>query len=174
MGYTPTSTSTALLAELLIARNSENGFVLSERETVSNNGGALNVRLGNPSDADVDLIVHDIKISTQFEGSVDVFDTYTTAPNSGTDISVDNLLMDTSQSNGTTRATAEKGVSFDSDNPHFQGTIPSGGVGGKSGGMMHSTAPIIQPDREIVVQLTNESDSNNEASITIVYSERER
>ena len=171
MAYTPNHKSNELQAELTIARVEERGFITSERFEVGA-GDTENLHLRNPSDADRDLRVHSIEMDTQFEAQGTVYDSFSDGPTGGTDAGVSNLLLDTDEENGVTEATVETGVTFTANDPYLVTVISSGGAGGKTGGIFRNGGPIIQPDRGIVLEVENQSGSANDASLTIIYSER--
>lgn len=173
MPYTPTHKSSEAAVELQLAKPEERAHVTSVRGTVTANGGTFNLNLRNPAGNDKVANIHGFTVDTQFEALVDVFDTFTSAPSGGTEPSIDNLLMDTEQVNGEGTMTVREDVTFTGDNVHLTSVIPSGGPGGTIGGSQSEPTPIIEPDREIVVEVTNQSGSDNEAAITIVYSEAE-
>lgn len=168
-----TAEATEESALLPQAKREERGHVVSVRESVAA-GGTLNLNLRNPTDNDHNANIQLLRVSTQFEAVVDVFDTYTTAPSGGTTPAVDNLLMDTAQDNGGGSMTIRKNADFDGDNLHVVAVMPGGGSAGKVGGTQSQTAPLVEPDREIVMQVTNQSGSANDAALTIVWVEEPR
>lgn len=173
MAYESTDKTNRLLAQLELAKRQERGYIVSERATVTANGGTFNLNLDNPSGSGVNLIVTNVVVTTQFQGVYDAFDTFSTAPSGGSSITIDNLLMDTGNIDGATQANAATDVTFTGNSPHISRVIPSGGGGGQIGGETDAEAPIIQPEREIVVEVTNRSGTDADASITVVYIEVE-
>jgi len=171
MTYTYSAKSNELLAELTIARVEERGYVASERAEVVA-GGTKNLHLKNPADSITDLRVHGLSVDTQFEGNVTVYDSFSSDPTGGTAAGVDNLLLDTGEQNGVTLADVNTGVTFTANDPHLVSVIPGGGSAGKTGGVFRNAGPIIEPGREIVLEVENTSGSAANASLTIVYSER--
>jgi len=171
MTYTYSSKSNELQAELEISRVEERGYVASERFDVGA-GATENLHLKNPADSSTDLRVHRFKVNTQFEGNATIYDSFSSDPTGGTEAGVDNLLLDTGEQNGETLADVNTGVTFTANNPHMVAVIPSGGFVGTTGGAFENGGPIIEPDREIVLEVENESGSADGASLTIIYSER--
>lgn len=156
------------------AKRAEAAHIASERSSVTASGGVFTLHLSNPEGSGVDANVQRIKITSQFEGVIDVWDTFTSAPSGGTAATIDNLLLDSNQDNGMGQIDVLTGVSFTGENPHYQSVLPSGGPGGSFGGQLEEGAPLIEPGREIVVEVTNQSGSDDDAAITVVYVEEER
>lgn len=82
--------------------------------------------------------------------------------------------MDTADTNGEGTANANSNVTFTaSGSPHVETVIPSGGEGGNTiGGQIQATSPIIEPGREIVIQVTNNGSVTRPASLGVIYSEQ--
>lgn len=170
MPYITNSRSVEALARLELAREDERGYIASERQSVTSSS-TFNMHLANPADSGRHLSVELISISTQFEAVVDVFDTFSTAPSGGSSAVVDNLLLDTGQVDGDTNANVKTNVSFTGDSAHFTNVIPGGGSGGLAGGQSVRIGPYMEEDREIVIEVTNQSGSENDAAITLIYAE---
>lgn len=154
------------------AKYDERGFVTTAYASVASNG-TLNLHLKNPSDSNTEAFLKNIVITTQFQGNMEIYDGFSTAPNSGTNVSTQNLLMDTAGGTPDTgNLTSNKNVSFTADSTHLKTVIPSGGQGqSQVGGFATGTDPILQPDRELVVEITNTSSASNPGSINIIYRE---
>lgn len=163
-------------ARLELYKQREQGFVASIVSSVTNSGGTINMHIRNPSDSDFDIDVYRFLFSSQFRGQFTIYDQFSSAPSGGSSVSIDNLLMDSGGDNGSNMGgvTANSGVSFtDEGSPHFTSVLPSGGVGGTgTGGFLTGTEPLIEPGREIVLELQNDATEDANGSIGIVYLER--
>ena len=163
------------VARLQYWKAKEQAFVASLATSVTS-GGTINIQLSNPADSTVALDVSQFLFSSQFKGQFKIYDQFDTAPSGGSAIGIDNLLMD-SGGNGpdTGSATANSGVTFTpSGTPHFNSVLPGGGVGGTgTGGAGIGTEPIIEPGREVVLELQNDGTDAAPGSIGVVYLERE-
>lgn len=153
------------------AKAEERGQIASNRSTVTASGGTTNLQIENPSGSGVNANIQLIHINTQFEGIVDVWDQFSTAPSGGTADTPDNLLMDSEQANGSGSMNVNTDVTFTGSNTHIEDVIPSGGPGGNIGGPFDLGSPLIEPEREIVIEVTNQSGSDDEAAITVVWAE---
>lgn len=149
------------------------GFVASARSSVTS-GGTLNLHLKNPANSGIDINVESAFTRSQFEGSVDIHDAFSSAPSGGVGNGVDNLKLDSGNDTGDTQITVNKGVSYTASNTHVKDVLPSGGAGGQIGGEATGTEPLIEPDREIVVEVTNDSGTQAKAAISVVYVEETR
>lgn len=156
------------------AKREERAFVASTQFTVTASGGTANMQLQNPAGSGLDANVQTMLVRTQFQGTVVVWDTFSTAPSGGTANGIDNLLLDSEAQDDTGSMNVATDVSFTGSNAHVRDIIPSGGPGGNVGGEAMSTTPIIEPDREVVLEVTNTSGSDAEAAITVVYVEEDR
>lgn len=172
-----TADATEETARLELFKNRELGFVASFIDDVAGEGGTINLQIRNPTDSTFDIDVVQFLFASQFTGRVAIYDQFSSAPSGGTEVPIDNLLMDEGGTNGSSMGgvTANRGVSFTADgSPHFTGVLPSGGVGGTgTGGALSGTEPIIEPGREIVMELQNDATDPAAGSIGIVYLERE-
>lgn len=166
------------LARFPELRSDGRAYTVSHTTTVAANGGSMNVHLKNPtgqSDPD-DIDIVTFAPVTQFEGKYTVYDSFSSAPSGGTELGIDNMVMDSDNQTDTGIAVANGGVSFTDDgDPHLELPIPSGGGDsqglGTFGGRGIGTEPIIEPGREIVIELTNESESEELGGIVVVYTE---
>jgi hypothetical protein len=165
------SEDTALLQQ---AKRKEEAYVASTRFTVAASGGTANMNVKNPSGSGINANIRGFLVRTQFEGIVDVFDKFSTAPSGGTGNGIDNLLLDSDGSDDSGQVTVATNVTFTGSNTHVQDVIPSGGPGGNIGGESMAPTPVIEPGREIVIEVTNQSGSNDEAAITVIYVEEDR
>lgn len=161
-----------------IYKQREQGFVASFIDTdVASNGGTINMQITNPSDSGFDIDVVKFLFTSQFKGQFAVYDQFSSAPSGGSSVPVDNLLMDSGGDNGSTAGgvTINRGVNFTSaDSPHYDAVLPTGGMGANTGGGAGTaTEPLIEPGREIVLELTNNSTSNAPGSLGVVYLERD-
>jgi hypothetical protein len=164
-----------LLARFPRRREAEQGYVAPVIDTVAASGGTLNIHLENPTDKTV-IDVEKFIINPEFKGRVDIYDSFSSAPTGGDGVGVDNLRMDEAGngSDGGDMAAA-KDVSYTADSTHLPAAIPGGGSGAQAvGEQLEATAPLIDPGREIVVEITNESDTAQTASIAVVYTEVEQ
>jgi len=163
------------VARLQHFKAKEQAFVASIATSVTS-GATINMQLSNPSDSGVSLDVSQFLFSSQFKGQFKIYDRFSTAPSGGSTVGIDNLLMD-SGGNGvdTGTATVNSGVTFTpSGTPHFNSVLPGGGVGGTgTGGAGVGTEPIIEPGRDVVLELQNDATDTAPGSIGVVYLERE-
>ena len=153
------------------AKQAGRAYITSTRKEVTSSGGTANLLIRNPVDSGVVAHVKAMSVSTQFEGVVDVYDSFTTAPSGGSNDGIDNLLMDKADTVDDGAMTTKTGVTFTAGDPHVVDVVSGGGPGGKVGGQLTPTEPIIEPDREIVIEVTNQSGTTNSAAITVVYTE---
>lgn len=163
------------VARLQYFKAKEQAFVASFATSVTS-GGTINMQLSNPSDSDVTLDVSQFLFSSQFKGQFKIYDQFDTAPSGGSVVGIDNLLMDSGGNGGDVgTATANSGVTFTTNGtPHFSSVLPGGGVGGTgTGGAAVGTEPIIEPGREVVLELQNDGTDAAPGSIGVVYLERE-
>lgn len=149
----------------------ERGYIVSEAFTVAADGGTVNLHLENPDGTGVTAFFTAVESSTQFESIIEVFDTFTTAPSSGTAVTIDNLLMDRDSGDDEGSLNANRNASFDGESVHSQ-TAVGGGQGaqiiGATGGL-----PLfgMEENREIVIRVTNQSSNSDDATITVAYFE---
>ena len=150
-----------------------NAFVASIRGTVSSSG-TTDLHFKNPADSGLDANVRAVFVRTRFKGIADVYVEFSDGPSGGTANGVDNLKMDTDDTTGDTSMVVKQDVTFTATNTHVKDVIPSGGPGGQVGGEATETEPLIEPGREIVVEVTNESGSEEKAAISVVFVEEPR
>lgn len=161
-------------ARVDIEKRDENVHVASTRESVAA-GGTLNIHIQNPSGSGVDCNLAQVEVNTRFQGNYTIYDAFSSEPSGGSELEVDNLLMDSDDVNGEGVVVVNTGVSFtDSGTPHLLGVIPSGGQGANQiGGQSLGTRPLIEPGREIVIEVLNDSSESDVAAVTVVYTEED-
>jgi len=151
------------------------GFVASESADVTSSG-TLTLHLKNPSGNAFDIDVVQFLFSSQFKGQLKIYDRFSSGPSGGTSVGIDNLVADSGAANADTGTmTANTGVTFTADGTaHYNAALPSGGSGANGiGGAATATEPIIEPGREVVLELQNDSNSTAPGSVGAVYLERE-
>lgn len=162
------------VARMELAKREENGQIVSIRQEVAADGGTFNMHLKNPTDSATDANISLIKVSSTFEGIFNVYDGFSSAPSGGTSQDPDNLLMDSENTNGGGAMEVYTNVSYTSNKTHAEGVIPSGGSEKEPvGGVSEATQPLIQPGREIVVEMVNDSANPKNGAITLVWSEEQ-
>lgn len=162
-------------------RDQEKGFVVGTGPTTATSGGGtFNLHLANPTDSGVNLEVESFIIDTQFRGQYTIYDSFDTDPSGGTTLTIDNLRMDSANSvpdSGIAEANQDVTYTPATDGTHFAGVLPSGGGEGSGigtmGGHAAGTEPIIEPGREIVIMVQNDSTNDRSGSVGIVYTEGE-
>lgn len=148
-------------------------FIGYTTASVPASGGTITLHLENPTDNRM-IDVHNLIITTQFEGQYWIYDVFD-GDVTGSEVTTDNLRLD--EMNGAPDSgnmNMNNGVTFTATGTHFHESVPSGGPGGNMGGKSTGPEPLIGPGREIVIELQNDSGSDNMGTIGIVYSERER
>ena len=154
-----------------IKKRDENAYVVTTNGAVSG-GGASSLHLKNPEGSGVTFDVEEITVSTQFKGDFRIYDGFDSAPSGGTGVTPENLLLDSEGVKDTGNGVASSDPTFTENNRHYIGVIPSGGQGGAStGGKSSANKPMIEPGREIVVEVSNDTTESADASISIVYHE---
>ena len=153
-----------------LARIRERAYTAHLNEQVPA-GDTINIHLKNPSSNDVSVVLHEYRPVSEFVGQYNVYDGFSSGPTGGNGNGEDNLLLDTeNESPDTGPAEVNDNVTFTADSTHFSEALPGGGASGIStGGAITGTEPIIEPGREIVVELVNESSAESRGSIGIVF-----
>lgn len=148
------------------------GYTVSTQKSVSA-GGTLNVHLKNPSDTSKLTHLFDVIGGTQFEGTLTLYDDFSSAPSGGSDLVIDNLRMDTG-GNGPDEGNmvATQDVTYTENEAHFETVLSGGGSGGNQiGGTLMSTLPIIEPGTNIYYDLESQADAND-ILVQFIASER--
>jgi hypothetical protein len=145
-------------------------FIVSEEASLSQDE-SFNVHLKNPADSSKSLWVVSTTVSSTKTYSSRVYDAYSDPPSGGSDAEIQNVLMDSENVSDDGIAIANRNVSFtDGTSNHAVGV--GGGSGGQSIGSTSQHAPIVmEPDREIVVEVTNESSDAGMVTISVLYCE---
>jgi hypothetical protein len=154
-------------------RESSDAFVAYTTGTVAAGGGTEALHIANTTQ---DRII-DIKqfiVASQFRGQYAIYDVFDGDITGGDTVSIDNLRLDASGGVPDSGAmSAASGVSFTATNTHFAAAIPSGDApGGTSGGAGAGTEPLIEPGREIVLEIQNDSTTDRVGTVGVVYTER--
>lgn len=161
--------------EGFLKRRNERGYVAFAPATSVAADGTYNLHLANPADSGITIDTRGILIGTHFEADVDVWDSFSTAPSGGTTEAVENLLLDSSGGTDSGSMEVASDVSFTGDGRHISVVVGGGGAGAQTiGGAADLTNPIIEPGREIVVEVTDTSGNGGRASIAIIYHEEDR
>jgi hypothetical protein len=161
-------------SRLELYKQDEMGFVGFVTGTVTANGGTQTLHLKNPSANSNSIDVVRFLVSPQFAGEFAIYDSFSSAPSGGSSVSIDNLKMDAGGGVDSGNMTMNSGVSFTADGTHLDIPTPGGGNGGNTvGELIEGTEPIIEPGREIVCELTNQSGDDELGGMAIVYLERE-
>lgn len=159
------------LSRYIRRRDNEEVYLGFNTTTVTSGGGTINIHLENrTSDRVID--VHDLIITSQFEGQFAIYDRFESV-SGGSNIIIENLYMD--EGNGgpdSGNMSMASDVSFTDTGTHFREAIPSGGPGGSMGGTGIETEPLIDPGRQIVVELQNDTANAGLGTVAVIYSER--
>lgn len=150
----------------------EKAFVISEKDTVSNNGGTTNLHIRNPSSNDTTAVFTTADVSTQFKATAKIHETFSSITD-GTELDIDNFLMDTGGAAGTDPGNmkAFKNTTFTSTDTHSE-TVLGSGVGGSAvAGNTNLPLFAMEPGREIIIEVENQSSSEDDATIIITYFE---
>lgn len=148
------------------------GFVASYAGDVAA-GDSITLHVKNDSSSVV-ADVEAFSIGSQFRGSYTIYDAFSSAPSGGTSVAVDNLRMDSAGGPPDSgNMTVNHSVTFTASGTHWEDVLPSGGAGQQtSGGNDTSTEPLIEPGREIVIELTNDTDSTTRpGALGVIYTE---
>lgn len=156
-------------------RGRGDGYVAYNTAQVASGGGTLNIHIANETTG-IAVEVHRFIVSSQFRGAYAVYDEFSSAPSGGTTDGIDNLLLDSDGGSPDTGSmTINYGVTFTESNTHILETLPSGGGGGSgigtTGGSSRGTEPVIEPGREVVIQLINDSTNERRGTVGLVYTE---
>lgn len=159
------------LSEILRRKiQDDDAFVVSERETVAASG-TTNLHLKNPADSETRFWVIDITVYGTGDFAADVHDGFDVAPNGGTPMDIQSLLLDTAGNNNNGDGTSSKNVSFTANSTHATAVVGGGAAGASIGGDAKHAVVCIEPGREIVVEITNTSSGSNDYAITMTYYE---
>lgn len=155
-----------------LAITQERAHILSELYTdVTGNGGTANLHLQNPSANDRSAIIDSARVSTSQRGTVRLYDSFSSAPSGGSTATADNLLMDSGGGVDTGSMNANTDVSFTGDNTHAVQVVGGGQGGNALGATAQAETFIMEPDREIVLEVTNNSSNAADMAVTLVYFE---
>lgn len=142
-------------------------YVVSERFTVAP-GGNFNMHFKNPSSTNKTAVFQEIPLGSQFQGTLDVHDGFSSAPSGGTPLAIENQIMDSAGAVDSGDMEANKNVTYTADNTHEKKAF-GGGPGGKQGIVNGPKVFSIENGREIVVDVTNESGTESKASLSMRY-----
>jgi len=161
----------SIMTQLERAKRKNRAFIVSYTDTVAKTSGTTNLHIKNPSDNKRSLHVHGLNIATQFPGFYTVYDKFTAGPTGGTPLTPQALLADRQATPTTSIIEANKNVTHSGDDYHSTEVFAAGGKTSKSGGAAKAENPIVEPGRELVIEVTNTSVDNNDASIMLTFSE---
>ncbi len=172
MGFT--AGPPADITQLQEAIRVENGHIVSVLETsVTDTGGTFSLTLENPSSNTRTLVANVIRPSATQTGTVRVYDQFTSSgePSGGTSVTIDNLILDSAGATDSGTMNARRNDTFTSAGTHSIEVI-GGGVGGNAIGASGTVGEfLLEPDRAVVIEYTNNSNNTARATITIVYHE---
>jgi len=160
-----------LMTKLEQAKRKDRAFVVSYTDTVAKTTGTTNLHIKNPSSNTRSLTIHTLNIATQFPGFYTVYDSFSTAPTGGTALEPQSLLMDSDATATVSVMEANKNATFSGNDYHTTEVFATGGKTAKAGGSVDAEHPIIEPGREMVIEVTNTSVDDNDASIFAVFCE---
>lgn len=145
-------------------------YIISELYNISS-GNTQNIHLRNPASNDMRFWVMEITVSSDTPYIANVHDVFDSSPTGGTEIKIQNVLLDADSDNNDGKAVANENVSFSSSSSHAVG-VGGSGSGGQTGGFTISHPPIvIEPNREILLNVENTSSGSGNYALTIVYYE---
>lgn len=161
----------SMMTQLERAKRKNRAFIVSYTDTVAKDSGTTNLHIKNPSDNERSLHVHGLNVATQFPGFYTVYDTFTAGPTGGTPLTPQALLADRQATPTTSIMEANKNVTHSGDDYHSTEVFAAGGKTSKSGGAAKAENPIVEPGRELVIEITNTSVDDNDASIMLTFCE---
>lgn len=155
-----------------LAITQERAHIVSELYTdVTGNGGAANLHLANPDGNDRSVIVESLRVSSSQRSTVRLWDSFSSSPTDGSTATIDNLLMDSGGGTDEGSMNANTGVTFTGDNTHAVQVIGGGQGGNALGATAQAETFVIEPNREIVVEVTNNSSNAADMTLTAVFFE---
>jgi len=160
-----------LMTQLEQAKRRDRAFIVSFTDTVAKTSGTTNLHLKNPDHNTRSMQIHSMNIATQFPGFYTIFDSFSTAPSGGTVLDPQSMLVDATAEQTTSVMEANKNVTFSGNDYHSTEVFATGGKTAKAGGAVDAEHPLIEPGREIVIEVTNTSVDDNDASILVTLCE---
>jgi len=160
-----------LMTQLEQAKRRNRAFIVSFTDTVSDEGGTTNLHLSNPTENKRSLHVHTMNITSTFAGFYTVFDAFTSGPSGGTALTPQTLLVDSGDADAQTIMAANKNVTHSGDDYHSTEVFTAGGLFSRIGSAVDAEHPIVEPGREIVIEATNTSNQDGDASIFVTFCE---
>jgi hypothetical protein len=160
-----------MMTQLERAKRKNRAYIVSYTDTVAKESGTTNLHIKNLGDSERSLHVHGLNVATQFPGFYTVYDRFTAGPTGGTSLTTQALLADRQATPTTSIMEANKNVTHSGDDYHSTEVFAAGGKTSKSGGAAKAENPIVEPGRELVIEITNTSVDANDASIMLTFSE---
>jgi hypothetical protein len=161
------------LSRFIRRRESSDAFVAYVTGSVPSGGGTETLHIQNPTQGRI-IDIEQFVIVSQFRGQYAIYDRFDGDVTGGSSVTIGNLRLDSAGGPPDSGdMSAASGVSFTDTGTHFSAAIPSGdSPGGTSGGAGAGTEPLIEPGREIVIELQNDSTSTRVGTVGVVYTER--
>lgn len=148
----------------------QKGFVISEEFDVGADGGTNNVHFRNPSGTGKTAIIVDVTASTQFEGKATIYEDFDSTTD-GTSVTIQNIVMDTNKDLNEGVMEAFTDSTFTGEVRHSSIVFGGGAEKETVGGGGNLPLISVEPDRELVVELLNDSANIETATLLITYFE---
>lgn len=152
----------------------DRAFIVSEYSSVAD-GGAYSISLENPTGSGKTLWIFAVSVSSTGTYRARIYDAFDSTPSNGTEISIDSLLLDSENDDFDGAATATENPDFIESNGSHAVGVGGGGSGGQSvGGTLTHPIAAVEPNREIVVEVSNTGTETEDCAVSIAYFERDR
>lgn len=146
-------------------------YIISELYEIAA-GATQNIHLKNPENSGKQFWVMNATVSSDGPYTAEIHDTFNAAPSGGSDLQIQNVLLDSEGDINEGTGVANASVDFDASGTHAVG-VGGGGAGGNASGSLITHPPVvIQEKREIVLQAENTGSGANNYGLMILYHEK--
>ena len=148
----------------------EKAYLISEIYQVAS-GATQNIHLKNPDGSGRRYWVMEGSVTSDGPYIAQFHDGFSSAPTGGNALEIQNVLLDSDNTDIDGSADANNSVTYTSNSTHAVG-VGGGGSGGQSLGFPTQHPPIVmEENREVVLEIENTGTEQNYYALTIVYYE---
>lgn len=153
----------------------ERAFIVSEEFTNANTGDTSAIWFENPSDSGESAVFSSVSVSASSRSYARIHDGFSTAPSGGSDANLQNILLDSAGGAPDVGVvTAKTGPSYTADETHERELVPGGAGSAAVGGRVEAPVLVLEPDREIVVEVEKLASGGDDVSVTAQWFEIEK
>jgi hypothetical protein len=154
------------LSDQYYATLAEESYLASKEYTIGSVGNTATLTIVNPAGSGTSTPIAPVTVDARVASYGRIYTEFTDAPSGGTEVTPTNTLAATGGDSDTTALTVRRGDTFTADGGTTSRLVSGGGGGSAIGGTQSLAAAVLEPGRELVVEVEKLENGGDELTIT--------